>query len=206
MDETAREQILRLRDHPRVIGYYSDNELGWWNAELWKMTLEHPSSSGQRRRLLRLLREVYANDWQRLLADFEPEEAEDWTGLERRGMLYMRSGGQGIHTMRRFLGILAERYYELMREIIQRHDPGALYLGDRYQSFYYPEVARASRGYVDDFTATRALQHWDGERGFVQPSSGTPIGDLYVCWNGRALYFGLDAVDITQKMGVVESK
>src|SRR5687767_2956568 len=29
MDEVAREQILPLRDDPRIIGYYSDNEIGW---------------------------------------------------------------------------------------------------------------------------------------------------------------------------------
>src|SRR5262245_29426980 len=37
MDQVAREQILALRDDPRVIGYYSDNEIGWWNAILLKM-------------------------------------------------------------------------------------------------------------------------------------------------------------------------
>jgi hypothetical protein len=32
MDQVARDQILPLRDDPRVLGYYSDNEMGWWNA------------------------------------------------------------------------------------------------------------------------------------------------------------------------------
>jgi hypothetical protein len=36
-----------------VIGYYSDNEIGWWNAILWKMTLEQPATSGQRQQLRR---------------------------------------------------------------------------------------------------------------------------------------------------------
>jgi hypothetical protein len=39
---------------------------------------------------------------------------------------------------------MAERYYSLVREIIHTYDPRGLILGDRYQSFYYPEVARAS--------------------------------------------------------------
>jgi hypothetical protein len=64
-------------------------------------------------------------------------------------MLFLRSGGNGIHTMRRFLGLLAERYYQLMRDIIRKYDPQSLFLGDRYQSFFYPEVARASARYVD---------------------------------------------------------
>jgi hypothetical protein len=62
MDAVACEQILGVRDDPRLLGYYTDNEMGWWNATLWKLTLEQASTSGQRRRLLRLLRETYQDD------------------------------------------------------------------------------------------------------------------------------------------------
>ena len=149
MEGVARAGILPLRDDPRVIGYYSDNELGWWNATLWKMTLEQAPSSGQRKRLIRLLRETYQNDWQKLAADFAPEKADNWRQLERGGMVFMKPGGNGMPVMRQFLGLLADRYYQLMRDIIRKHDPRALYLGDRYQSFYYPEVALAAARYVD---------------------------------------------------------
>ena len=351
MDEVAQRQIVPLRGDPHVLGYYSDNELGWWNATLWKMTLEQPATSEQRRRLIRLLRDVYQDHWDRLQQDFEPENAESWTQLERGGTLFLKAGGDGVPVMRRFLGLLAERYYQLMRDIIRRYDPQALFLGDRYQSFYYPEVARASARYVDvassnlnafwsdgtflrcyldalhaltgkpilvsefylaatenrsgnrnsrgifptvgtqtergraaratlmaltrlpyvvgadwfqhadepthgrddgenfnfglvdirdrpyaeltrmfaslaeadlkarprarrpeaaagvppaprdpfaDFTPTRALQTWDRERGFVKPTTEFPFADLYVCWNRRALYLGLYAIDIVE--------
>ena len=112
MENVAREQILPLRDDPRVIGYYSDNELGWWNATLWKMTLEQVPSSGQRQRLIRLLREVYRNDWERLRKDFDPERAAGWRQLERGGALFMKPGGEGIQVMRQFLGALAPRRVE----------------------------------------------------------------------------------------------
>jgi hypothetical protein len=56
MEEIARPQILPFRNDARRLGYYSDNELGWWNATLWKMTLEQPAASGQRQQLLKLLR------------------------------------------------------------------------------------------------------------------------------------------------------
>jgi hypothetical protein len=50
MHQIARDQILPLRDDPRLLGYYSDSEMGWWNAALFKMTLEHtcnfPTISG----------------------------------------------------------------------------------------------------------------------------------------------------------------
>lgn len=141
MRSVASEQIRSLRGDRRVIGYYSDNELGWWNATLWKMTFEQPAASGQRRRLIGLLREVYQNDWSRLERDFTAEQAGSWRELQRGGTLFLRPGGGGIRVMRRFLSVLAGRYYQLMRDLIHELDPGALYLGDRYQSFYYPEVA-----------------------------------------------------------------
>ena len=147
--EVARKNIRELRGNPRVLGYYSDNELGWWNAILWKMTLEQPASSGQRQRLVRLVRDTYADDWSALLKDFDPDSAANWQELERGGKLWLRPGSGGIRTMRRFLGLAADRYYQVMRDTIRKLDPDAMYLGDRYQSFYYNEVARASRNYVD---------------------------------------------------------
>src|SRR5882672_6287137 len=93
MHQIARDQILPLRDDPRVLGYYTDNEMGWWNATLFKMTLEHAPASGQRQRLIKLLREAYHNHWPALLEDFEAEGAHSFEGLDQRGMLYLRPGG-----------------------------------------------------------------------------------------------------------------
>jgi hypothetical protein len=149
MNQIAREEILPLRDDPRMLGYYSDNEMGWWNATLFKMTLEQVPASGQRQRLLQLLRQTYHNNWAELLKDFETEGAGSFEELDQRGMLYLRPGSQGIHTYRRFLSLLAERYYALVHEVIRNYDSRGLILGDRYQSFYYPEVARASASSVD---------------------------------------------------------
>lgn len=149
MHQIARDQILPLRDDPRLLGYYSDNEMGWWNSALFELTLKQPSTSGQRQRLMQLLRQTYHNDWSRLLNDFEPDGAGSFNELDQHGMLYLRPGSQGIRLYRRFLGEMAERYYSLVREIIHSYDKRGLILGDRYQSFYYPEVARASASSVD---------------------------------------------------------
>ena len=149
MDELARSFITPLREDQRVIGYYSDNEIGWWTGMLWKITLEQPPSSGQRQQLIHLLRTVYENNWNRLSQDFESVGADNWAELEKHGMLWHRPGSNGIRTIRRFGGLVAERYYQLMRDFIHKYDPRALYLGDRYQSFYYPEVACACGQYVD---------------------------------------------------------
>jgi hypothetical protein len=162
IEELARERVLRVRDDPRLIGYYTDNELGWWNGALFKMTLEHPAGSGQRQRLVRLLREAYRSDWSALLRDFDPEGAASFDDLERKGMLYLRPGGEGIGAMRGFLAQIAERYYELLGGIVRRYDSRSLILGDRYQSFYYPEVARAAARHADIISTNLNAQWSDG--------------------------------------------
>src|SRR6266566_7471996 len=163
MDQVAREQILALRDDPRLIGYYSDNEVGWWNAILFKMTLEQAPTSGQRRRLIELLRQTYRNEWSELLRDFEPAPGvENWEALEQHGMLFLRPGGNGIGAERRFLEMLAERYYSLVHGLIRKYDRRALILGDRYQSFYYPEVARACARHVDAVSSNLNASWNDG--------------------------------------------
>ncbi|HAM72675.1 MAG TPA: hypothetical protein DCM86_13620, partial [Verrucomicrobiales bacterium] len=162
MEEVARAAIAPTRGNPRVIGYYSDNELGWWNATLWKMTFEQPASSGQRRRILGMVREGYHGNWDELCRDFEPEHASSWKELERGGTLYLRSGGSGIRTMRRALALLAERYYSVMQGILGRQAPGALYLGDRYQSFYYPELVEAAARHVDAISSNLNAAWVDG--------------------------------------------
>jgi hypothetical protein len=150
MDQIAREHILPLRDDPRLIGYYTDNEIGWWNAILFNATLEQAPTSGQRQRLMELLRQTYRNDWSELMRDFETSPIlETWEQLERHGTLFLRPGGKGIRVERQFLGMLAERYYSLVHDIVRKYDRRALILGDRFPSFYYPEVARACAPYVD---------------------------------------------------------
>ncbi len=162
MDDVAREQIVALRDDPRLVGYFTDNEMGWWNATLFHMALEQSATSGQRQRLLKLLRETYGNDWVKLERDFEPEFAASWTELEQRGQLWLRPASDGIQVMRRFLGLVAERYYQITHDIIRKYDQRALILGDRYQSFYYPEVARAAAPYVDAISSNLNANWNDG--------------------------------------------
>src|SRR5207244_10698040 len=110
MDQVAREQILPLREDPRLIGFYSDNEIGWWNEILFKMTLEQAPTSGQRQRLIELLRQTHQSDWSELLKDFEPAPGvEIWDTLNHHGVVFLRAGGNGIRVERQFLDLLAER-------------------------------------------------------------------------------------------------
>jgi hypothetical protein len=150
MDQVARDAILPVRNDPRLMGYFTDNELGWWNAALFEYTLsKHKATSGQRRRLVALLRKTYKGQWGILLHDFEPEKANSFAELAKGGTLYLRPGGNGMRVVRAFAYIAASRYYQLVHDIVRKYDRRGLILGDRYQSFYYPDVARAAGPYLD---------------------------------------------------------
>ena len=50
----------------------------------------------------------------------------------------------------------------------------------------------------DQLKPGEALRHWDRERGFIKPASRLPLADLYICWNPKAVYLGLYAIDVVE--------
>ena len=145
MDDIARDQIKALRGEKRVIGYFSDNEQGWWYGAMFDWAWKGPFS---RIKLVDLFQKRY-NTWTALTRDFEPDGATGFAGLKKSGRLYVRAGGHGIDAVGACMEMLAERYYSLCNSIIKKYDPAALYLGDRYISNFYPAIARAAGKYAD---------------------------------------------------------
>lgn len=160
IEEFARERILPVKDNPNLIGYYTDNEMGWWNAALWNMTLKNPATSIARKKMIELIADHYKNNWNDLLIDFDPENVSNFDELKNSGRLFLRPGGKGIFVVKKFVGMIAERYYSLTKEIIRKYDKKGLILGDRYQSFYYPEVAKAASKFVD-VVSTNLNANWN---------------------------------------------
>jgi hypothetical protein len=60
-------------------------------------------------------------------------------------------------------------------------------------------VPRAPRDPFANVSNYQALLNWDRQRGFVKPATDHPIADLYLCWNPRALYLGLYAIDVVEE-------
>lgn len=145
MDDVAHDQIKDFKGEGRVIGYFSDNEQGWWYGALFDWAWKGVHT---RAKFIDLLSKRYGS-WQALLHDFVPVGASDFATLRKSGRLFLRPGGHGISAVDAYIGLLAERYYSLCRSIIKKYDPGALYLGDRYISNFYPAVARAAGKYAD---------------------------------------------------------
>ena len=141
----ARRLVAPYRGDPYRIGYFTDNEVGWWSGALFDYYAKQRETNRTKQRLVALLREHYADDWDRFSRDFVPPDGVgSFDGLlKRRGRPRLRPGGAGIQVIRRWTGVVAERYYRLIHEALRAADPDALIFGDRLPIYYDPVAVRA---------------------------------------------------------------
>ncbi|HMK67832.1 MAG TPA: hypothetical protein VK433_04740 [Stellaceae bacterium] len=151
MRETAERLTAPYRGTPYRLGYFSDNEVGWWGGALFTFYSAKPAANFTKQRWLTELRQFYRDDWQRFAADFlPPEGATSWEGLlAAESFTRLRPGGNGVAAVRHWTEVVAERYYDLAAQAIHAADPGALFLGDRLPIYYDPMALRAEGRHVD---------------------------------------------------------
>ncbi|HLK14136.1 MAG TPA: hypothetical protein VKT78_04970 [Fimbriimonadaceae bacterium] len=147
-DDVTKGLITGLKNDPRIIGYFSDNELGWWKPAIWDWVWKQKSHY-ERAHVVATLRSHYRGSWQGFTAEFQVDGASGWEALAKRGHPYLRPDCRGIDAITEVLGMLADRYYTLCGGLIKKYAPHALYLGDRYISNYYPEIAAAAGRHCD---------------------------------------------------------
>ncbi|MGH7929014.1 MAG: hypothetical protein ACREQV_14590, partial [Candidatus Binatia bacterium] len=133
------------------IGYFADNEVGWWNAALFEFYLSKNWQNHTKRLLWQLLYDHYEGKWSELLRDWVPAGTTDgFKSLQCAGAgLKLRPGGTGIKLINRFTYVCAERYYKLMHDGLRAADPGALIFSDRLPIYYSQDAVRAMTPYVD---------------------------------------------------------
>jgi hypothetical protein len=160
----ARAAVAPFRGSPYRIGYFSDNEVGWWAGALFVYYSMQPAGSATKQRWVALLRRHYHDDWAGFAADFAPPAGVgSWPALlASRAMLHMRPGGNGIAVVREWTGIVAEHYYALAERAIRAADPDALYFGDRLPIYYDPAAVRAMARHVDAIAANYNVDSGDG--------------------------------------------
>lgn len=159
VDSYALKLIKDWKGDPNVIGYFSDNELGWWIGAIFEWVFKYKANSTGRKVLVDLLRSKY-NTWEAVTSDFIAEKANSFDSLLNEGRLFLRPSSNGMAFVKLWLGTVAQQYYKISREAIKKADPNALVLGDRYISNYYPEVAIAASNYVD-VISTNLNANWD---------------------------------------------
>jgi hypothetical protein len=161
----ARRMVAPYKGNPYRIGYFTDNEMGWWNGALFVYYLKQPATNHTKQRLMALLREHYDDDWERFNADFVPPPgiASFLHLLHNKGSWpQLRPGGRGIQLVRQWTGIVAGHYYRLAHDALREIDPDALILGDRLPIYYDPVAVRAMVPYVDVISTNYDVDSSDG--------------------------------------------
>jgi len=164
MNALARELVAPYRDTPYRIGYFSDNEVGWWAGALFIFYSSKPADSVTKQRWVELLRRHYDRDWSRFTADFlPPEGVGSWDQLlNTTQATRMKPGGAGIRAVREWTAMVAEHYYALAERAIRAADPDALFFGDRLPIYYDPAAVRAMTPHVDAIAVNYNVDSSDG--------------------------------------------
>jgi hypothetical protein len=162
--EKARQLTAAYRNLPQLIGYFSDNEVGWWNSSLFIWFLRAPWENHTKRFLWKMIYDSYDGDWNRLLVDWSPQNgAKNFDDLKMTGAaLKLRPGGNGIRLVDRFMSACAGRYYKLMYNAIHAAHPGALVLGDRLPLYYHQDAILAMGDNVDLISTNYNVDVADG--------------------------------------------
>ncbi|MEW6444396.1 MAG: hypothetical protein AB1640_25955 [bacterium] len=164
--QLAEDLTAPYRHDRRLIGYFTDNEIGWWSSPLFEWFLGKGWENHTKRVLWELMFRHYAGRWDLLLRDWVPGPGpvlgrfEDLKRAEAR--LKLRPGGSGILLVDRFLKICARRYYELTSAAIRNADPRALVLGDRLPLYYHQDAVLAMADQVDVISTNYNVDAPDG--------------------------------------------
>ena len=161
----ARKATLRYKAAEYRIGYFSDNETGWWNGALFTFYLKAPASNYTKQALIEFIRRYYGDDWKRFTGDFiVPDGITSFADLLRRAGAhpFLRPGGNGIRLIRAWTGVVAKHYYDVVYRALRAADPDALIFGDRLPSYYDPDAVRAMTPYVDAIATNYDVDSPDG--------------------------------------------
>jgi hypothetical protein len=152
------------KNDPNVLGYFTDNEVGWWNGPLFSYYLADSWPGYTKKALLDLLSGWYGGRFDKLCLDFTPGPGiASFTDLRRSGAsLKLRPGGHGIKVIDAFLAACAKRYYQLVHDALRAAHPGALILGDRLPLYYHQDAVLAMRGLVDVISTNYNVDDVDG--------------------------------------------
>ena len=102
----AHRLVAPYRGNPYRIGYFIDNEVGWWNGALFLYYLKQSATNHTKQNLIARLREHYGSNWDRFMQDFVPPPgtASFEHLLDHTHPTHLRPGGAGIQFVRQLDG------------------------------------------------------------------------------------------------------
>ena len=162
--EWAEKLTAPYRHDPKLLGYFTDNEVGWWNSALFIWYLSKGWENHTKQFLWQLIFDHYQGRWDRLLRDWVPERSiTSYEDLKRAGAkMRLRPGGTGIKLVNRFMHLYCRHYYSLMARALRQVHPRALLLGDRLPLYYHQDALLAMNDSVDVISTNYNVDVPDG--------------------------------------------
>jgi len=189
MEQVGADLVTAKRDDPFLVGWFTDNELGWWDDSLMPHYLAMPPAAAGRQRLVKEFGTFYAQNWKNLNRDWITP-AKSFSDLKRPTVMHLRPGGTGRKFIHHWTSVLSGHYYQTMHRIIRKHDPHRMILGDRYLQYATPAVVRASLPFVDAISTNLGADWNDGSyaRGYLDMlatlgQKPVLITEYYLCAN-----------------------
>lgn len=161
VQKAADNLIPPLRNDPMLIGYFTDNELGWWDDTIFTTYFGFHSESPGKQKLVSVLRTYYKGQFSGLAKDWKTP-ASSFLELGKTTKISLRPGSTGIRAVHAFNFALTSRYYKVIHDTIRKRDPNHLILGDRYAQYYNLETVRAAAPFVDVISSNGGADWLDG--------------------------------------------
>jgi hypothetical protein len=148
-EEVIKSQVAELRDNKNLVGYFTDNELGWKDGfggpRYYFNGLQRDNPN--RRELMKIIQstwesvEAFNKDWQANLKSWD--ELEGWNKLPEQ------PASANVKLASAWVYHLAKDYFTLTSELVRKYDPNHLVMGIRYKGGAPVELFKASRGLTD---------------------------------------------------------
>lgn len=181
------EPLVNNRNEPLLIGYFLDNELGWYDDAVFDYYGSLPYTDRSKKKLFEMLQVEYKGDLRLFLQDFKVQpKPKKFTSLKNKLTLLTSLPGRRPNVIYAFLEWVAGEYYRVLAEEVKKADPNHLLMGDRYPSYYTQPVVRAAGKYMDLISVnfnTYAQSGWISPAFFdgIYRLAGKPVlvGEFY---------------------------
>lgn len=159
VDEAVGQRARAVRDNPLVIGY-SMTDTPRYDLDLcrtrrgndWVSALRRlPATAAGKRTYVAFLRERHGNDFERFRRAYRLASVDSFADLPDFDFAHLELAREAVRADdEAFLGRIAGEIARLAHAAVERHDPGALILGEKYKLGDHPdEVLESVAPYVD---------------------------------------------------------
>jgi len=162
VEKAGEDLIPQYREDVKLVGYFSDNELGWWDDALFLHYLAMGPTSAGKHKLVRLARRHYKSDFTLFSKDWITKCHSFDDLLTKDTKIFLKPGGKGMGFVNLLTYELAKRYYSVMHQVIRTYDKAHLILGDRYAQYWELPVLEAAKPYVDVISTNYGAEFLDG--------------------------------------------